>query len=265
MLKDGEYGLSVETIAATPWLELKRCKAPEQGVHGYVFTHEVRCCGVIVAVLPFRRLHNGGVEFCLRQEITPCWGMEPRLSALTGGLEPGLNVHQTAREELWEEAGYDIECDNFISLGTCFGTKSTDTVYYLFAVDVSLAQQQAAKGDGSKLEAEASMLWVGDVRDAVDPLAAMIYLRLLPKLMEGEKVDETRSLTLEELVELERGLRGEEENVAILLEVLKLAYLKHHTDHGDDIGWVELGDKMCDALCNVMGVKRYSEWMEGLR
>lgn len=44
-----------------------------------------------------------------------------------------------------------------------------------------------------------------------------------------------------------------------LLFVLKLAYRKHHL--GDEtIGWDELGNKMCDALCDAMGDEEYRKW-----
>ena len=44
-----------------------------------------------------------------------------------------------------------------------------------------------------------------------------------------------------------------------MLEVIKLAYRKHH--QGDDvIGWDELSDKLGDALSNAMGVEGFVNW-----
>ena len=40
----------------------------------------------------------------------------------------------TAIKELKEESGFD--CSELIELGTCFGTKSTDTIYHLYTVDL---------------------------------------------------------------------------------------------------------------------------------
>lgn len=46
-----------------------------------------------------------------------------------------------------------------------------------------------------------------------------------------------------------------------LLAVVKLAYQKHHL--GDqNIGWEELGTRLCDALCNAMGDAEFQKWLE---
>lgn len=46
-----------------------------------------------------------------------------------------------------------------------------------------------------------------------------------------------------------------------LTEALKLAYRKHHV--GDDsIGWDELSDHLCNALCESIGDKEFQAWLE---
>ena len=101
-----------------------------------------------------------------------------------------------------EESGYEIKVNDLISLGTCFGTKSTDTIYHLFSVDltgkVQLGTQKDindmkdelmnnvtkntnkiyGKGDGSKLEEKAYCFWTDKIDDAVDPLVFILYYRL---------------------------------------------------------------------------------------
>jgi hypothetical protein len=47
------------------------------------------------------------------------------------------------------------------------------------------------------------------------------------------------------------------------LEALKLAYRKHRCDD-ESIGWNELGDKLCNALCEIMGDKEFVKWSESL-
>jgi hypothetical protein len=46
-----------------------------------------------------------------------------------------------------------------------------------------------------------------------------------------------------------------------LLHAVQSAYHKHHL--GDDsIGWDELSDIMCDALCNEMGNVGFQKWLK---
>ena len=45
-----------------------------------------------------------------------------------------------------------------------------------------------------------------------------------------------------------------------MLQAMKDAYRKHHL--GDDsISWNELSDRLCDALCQAMGDKKFQEWL----
>lgn len=54
-----------------------------------------------------------------------------------------------------------------------------------------------------------------------------------------------------------------EDKLEQALEALKLCYRKHQ--RGDEsIGWTELGDKLCDALCEIMGDEKFVEWNESL-
>lgn len=50
-------------------------------------------------------------------------------------------------------------------------------------------------------------------------------------------------------------------NAYDLLEVVKLAYRKHHADDYA-IGWDELSDKLGDVLSNAMGVESFVKWQE---
>lgn len=42
--------------------------------------------------------------------------------------------------------------------------------------------------------------------------------------------------------------------------VLKMAYRKHVLGD-EDIGWNQLGDRLCDALCNAIGNKGFRAWL----
>lgn len=131
---------------------------------GYVFSHETRCCGTIVAVLLTRNLPDRGREFGIRSETTPCWGSSPELSALTGGMERGFTPKELAVKEVHEESGYKIKTDDLRSLGYCRSSKSSDTVNLLYYVDIDdanptydLAAFEA--GDGSDLDAAGKIVW----------------------------------------------------------------------------------------------------------
>lgn len=146
---------------------------------GYIFVREVRCHGVLVAILPFRR-HGETLEFLARVEVCPAHGPDRELCSITGGLEPGKTVEESAQQEIWEEAGYAIEGDELISLGQVRPSKSADTLVYLFAVDVTAKRQQVAPGDGSRFETHAAVAWVNAERGVhiPDPLFVTALARL---------------------------------------------------------------------------------------
>jgi len=151
-------------------------------VKGYYYLHETRCNGRIVALLPFRFGQNRRVEYMIRKEFTPCWNMDNTcMSSITGGVDLGDDILDTASKELWEEAGFKIAKDSkrFKSLGSCYGTKSTDTVYDLFAVNVHGLKQEPAPGDGTPLEDMAKSIWVVDstIGLAVDPIVYILHYK----------------------------------------------------------------------------------------
>jgi 8-oxo-dGTP pyrophosphatase MutT (NUDIX family) len=155
---------------------------------GYVFIHEVRCNGVIVALLPFRTSPNTKIEYLARLEHCPAHGPEMERCSITGGLEPGKSVQETACLELWQEAGYQVDPEELISLGEARPTKSADTVVHLFAVDVTHKAQSPPPGDGSRYEAMASVEWV-DYQEGLrinDPLFVTALARLQALKSKGE-------------------------------------------------------------------------------
>lgn len=166
-------------IHGNRWISLLRVSVPGVMNSAYVYSHETRCHGRIVALLPFRvDPGSGGVEFLVRSEITPCWGFEPKLSSITGGWEGG-DIEEDALRELEEEAGYVVEREHLLPLGTAFASKSADTVYSLFTVDLTGREQHEAAGDGSALEGVASTKWVSqfDLIDIQDPQVSVMMLR----------------------------------------------------------------------------------------
>ncbi len=181
----------IRNIYDNQWLSLREVIWPDKGVNGYVYSHESRCKGHIIAVMPYRIKDDNRPEFLLRAEVTPCWSMEKQLSAITGGCEfegdePSIDdITKDVLRELVEEAGYAVHPDTLEALGVCRGTKSCDTMYHLYAVDVDGVEQGRLTGDGSQLEEEASVIWVAWPSDSHDPLVSTMYARLLIVLSGG--------------------------------------------------------------------------------
>jgi len=172
--------LECEVLHETKWLSLLRLRNPALGVHGYVCTHANWTNGQAVAVLPWR-INEGRVECLLRREITPCWGMEPELSAITGGMDvPDESPIECVVRELHEESGYRVHQHN--RRWTYFGarslSKSSTTVVHMFIVDLTDMEPGVASGDGSELENQAACEWHQNPADAVDVLVPALAFSL---------------------------------------------------------------------------------------
>ena len=168
-----------KTLYKTKWLHLMEMKDPENGVEGYIYTHSEWAQGEGVAVLGYRDA-NGEREYLLRQEITPCWSMDPSLSSVTGGMDKeGEAPIECAIRELEEEGGYFCEdIRKWTSLGTCRLSKASTTVMHLFAVDLTDCERGEAEGDGTELEAKAYCEWRTDPENAVDALVGTMVFKL---------------------------------------------------------------------------------------
>jgi 8-oxo-dGTP pyrophosphatase MutT (NUDIX family) len=170
--------VKVKNLYKNDWVSLRELSCSAQKIEGYSFIHEDRCDGKIISVLPYRNKN----EFLIRKEVTPCWSLSPEFSSITGGNEG--NIKETVVLEMKEETGYDVSESELIELGTCYGTKSSDTIYYLFSIDLTGKKQGKATTDGSSLEAMASCQWVNKdfLLTVKDPLVSTIYLRLVNHL-----------------------------------------------------------------------------------
>lgn len=177
----------IETLHENGWVSLKVVRKPEVGVNGYVFSHETRCQGRIVAVLPFRVVKaphgpwdsSARPEYLVKSEMTPCWSFDQVLSAITGGYEGG-DIEDDAVREMLEETGYAIDRTELIALGESYASKSADTVYSLFSVDLTNREAGEAIGDGSRVEAESAAVWLTEDQlvTVPDPQVATMLLRL---------------------------------------------------------------------------------------
>lgn len=169
--------VSIKTLYTNEWVELKEIKDPPNGINGYVYSHEKRCDGKTVSILPFRKV-DGKTQFLLRNEITPCWrATKPTVSSITGGVENN-DPKTTALHELKEEGGYKINGSKLIELGTCFGSKSSDTVHYLYSCDLTDFKKGEETGDGSKIEDKANCFWSKTIDKSEDPLSYIAFRRI---------------------------------------------------------------------------------------
>jgi 8-oxo-dGTP pyrophosphatase MutT (NUDIX family) len=170
----------VITLHENAWVSLRQASDWERGVHGYVYSHETRCDGKIVAVLPYLKRHDGDHEpgILLHSENNPAWDWGPNLAAVTGGQETEWPAVDAARE-IREETGYQVTAVNLAPLGTCRGVKSTDTVYSLFAADLA-GSYCGDPEPGSLLEASEHSEWAtwGEAITSPDPLVSVMMLRL---------------------------------------------------------------------------------------
>jgi hypothetical protein len=159
--------------------------APRFGRQEFIYLHETYSNGKIVAVLPFRQSVYG-YQFLVRREIVPSWDIDaPALCAITG-LTESEDPEVDALRELYEESGF-VAPTRMLALGTCRGIKAADTVYSLFAVDLT-GIEPAGPGRGTnRIEAEGDTVWltINQLVDVTDAQVHVMYVRLLPHLLRG--------------------------------------------------------------------------------
>lgn len=168
-----ETSQNVKILHENDWLSLMQMQTSSGP---YVYSHETRCNGNIIAVLLYKKFGRDGWQYGVRKETTPCWSDKPVLSSLTGGVDFGDTPVQAALKEIKEEAGYDCEEKDLQLLGTCRGTKSCDTVYHLYALDVAGLKRGEITGEDT-----GEIVWIYDHKDKNSvqcPIFYTMYSRL---------------------------------------------------------------------------------------
>lgn len=84
------------------------------------------------------------------------------LTSITGGVDKGKSIEESALHELNEEAGYEnAEPGKLLPLGTCRPSKQEDSLWHLFAFDATgLERREESIGDGTVGEENAYCKWV---------------------------------------------------------------------------------------------------------
>lgn len=108
----------------------------------YIYTHEEISDGNRIVILPFRKKLIG-YEFLLRRELIPCWDSHSDICSISSKLI-NCNPEQTAIDEVKDEAGYEVNLLDLIPLGVVSASKSSDTTYYLYSVDLSAIDSEYA-------------------------------------------------------------------------------------------------------------------------
>jgi 8-oxo-dGTP pyrophosphatase MutT (NUDIX family) len=162
-----------KTLFKNEWISMM--SVPEKSGAPYIYSHETRCNGNIVAVLLYNKDDNT-VKYGVRSEKTPCWGDTEQLSSLTGGVDKGSNPTETAVNELKEEAGLIVKKEDLEPLGTCRGTKSCDTTYHLFALDVSGLEMTEPTGEDT-----GDIVWLRK-NDAIQRVVCPLFYVMIARL-----------------------------------------------------------------------------------
>lgn len=183
--------MEIKSLGGNEWVELRVSHHPELCPKGYTYSHEVKGNGKKIAIVPFRLTGQDDipVEWLLLDEVTLCWNgdtLEPH--SITGTVDKGNTHLETAKIELKEEAGYDVDEKDLIFLGTCYGIKSSDTLYYLYTVDLTDVELGEVSGDGHPLEDVAKAFWTKDIDDATDPMVYVIHFKAFAHLIDNKVI-----------------------------------------------------------------------------
>ena len=163
------------------WVSLKHMSCPKNKIFNYVYSTETRCDGKIAAFIPFKKV-GLNVELLVRCEATPCWNYNEQVpSSFTGAVEKGETPLETVIHELKEEAGYAVDSKNIINLGQVFGSKSSDTIYFLFGVDLGDSGTPDTLTCESELEKSSYNVWIPlkDAFEISDSMFNCVAFRLL--------------------------------------------------------------------------------------
>lgn len=172
-------------IQSTNWVSLKHLHYSEENIN-YVYSHECRCNGKIVAFIPYR-IVDGVIEVLIRNEATPCWnGRFLVPSSFTGGVDPGSTIFDTVVKELKEESGFVVRKEECSYLGQTFGSKSSDTIYYLFAIDLTGKDKTEELVSENDFEKTAHCEWIPinyAANIVPDAIFGILALRLIHMIM----------------------------------------------------------------------------------
>lgn len=176
--------MKVKELYSNKWISLRTVEDKEKGVPPYVYKHVTPSDGHTIVVLPWKITDDGSTEFLTIYEVRPCWSINEKdlsmrhLQSITGAIDNGEKPEIAALRELVEETGYRATRKNITSLGTTFCSKASDTIYHMFAVDLTNVEQ-GEKETTEQAEQDSVTMWLesGQLGVINDPLVAQMYMR----------------------------------------------------------------------------------------
>lgn len=147
-----------------------------------------------VAVLGFRGKVGAEGECLVRKEQIPAWNNESKsrpyhYCCIRGGIEEGEDPQYSAKRELQEEAGYEVQTKDLYDLGTMYHSKENMANTHLYGVNLTDCVRFNDDGDGSYSEEIASNEWVKMSeccqKHIKDPLIHVALIRLIGKSMKS--------------------------------------------------------------------------------
>lgn len=182
--------ITTPTDNTSKWVQVKRKTYPDG--RSYDFASHPWCFSRGVAVVPYRYVKDYSLtelgytvaEYLARFEIHPAHDdFKYEMGAITGGYDkPHENYAECAAREIYEEAGYAVEATQLQFIGLVHPSKATDTVMYLYAVDLSdyTGEVVTPVGDGTACEEGGYAKWVrfDEAVKSVDPLFVTTIARI---------------------------------------------------------------------------------------
>jgi len=180
-------GREVEFLGGNQWLHVYRFKTGKYA--GYTFSYEPKWADIGVGILPYRKKHDGQIEYLAVNEIRPVHGNNFNLYAITGGWDDrSISTKGCAVKEVKEETGYSVTESELFFLGTINNNKMSTGTMYLYAVDLTGAEKGSKVTDGSRVELDAYASWI-DLDTLItdgDNLLAKMYLLLRHRMENGK-------------------------------------------------------------------------------
>lgn len=162
---------SDEFLFGNEWLSLRKTPG------GFTYSHEEKGGGQGVAVLAYKLQP---LQIVGRFEECPPHRDGRALCAITGQMDvKGESPVDAAVRELKEEAGIEVPNHALRELGFVNSSKQTDTIMWLFAVDVCHLDIGESQGDGTRGEKGAFCHWIapGPAIWSKDPLLSTMIFR----------------------------------------------------------------------------------------
>ena len=151
----------VEKLTDNKFLNIKQVKDPEMGVGGYQFAERKGKNSVA-----FICYDKDTELFLLNNEYKPPTN-EFILGAFGGSIDKDMDYNYIVKAEVKEEAGFDVDIEDILCVGTSFVSTQMNQYCYLYLVYVD-GKNQGEREPENAIEELAKTRWV--VRVGIDGL-----------------------------------------------------------------------------------------------